>query len=360
MDYKEKVIALLKSQELSKEQKEKLENIFPELKESEDERIRKFLIEDIKDTLSSEGFRNYNPEYTENLKEALTWLEKQGNKSNIFIWNNASEEPEEMQELLLEWESEDATWHEVGFYHQNDKTYWDGERKIDNVTRWCYIEELLEKQGEQKPADKVEPKFKVGDWIIFTAGELSTTLQIVNVDTNKKLYWFNDSSYLPIVNEECLHHWTIQDAKDGDILADKYNNIGISQKCEGICWHSYIYLGCDGELRGFYIGGSHEQTDTHPATKEQRDILFEKMKEAGYEWDDEKKELKKIEQKAQRMISAEAKEAMYGKPAWSEEDNKWIESLIQTFEDGYIEVFNQLKSYGVIDWLKSLKQRIGG
>lgn len=39
MDYKEKVIALLNSQELSKEQKEKLENIFPELKESEGERI---------------------------------------------------------------------------------------------------------------------------------------------------------------------------------------------------------------------------------------------------------------------------------------------------------------------------------
>ena len=29
-----------------------------------------------------------------------------------------------------------------------------------------------------------------------------------------------------------------------------------------------------------------------PATKEQRDLLFQKMKEAGYEWDAEKKELK--------------------------------------------------------------------
>ena len=36
MDYKEKVIALLNSKELSKEQKGKLEEIFPELKESED------------------------------------------------------------------------------------------------------------------------------------------------------------------------------------------------------------------------------------------------------------------------------------------------------------------------------------
>lgn len=48
MDYKEKVIALLNSQELSKEQKEKLEKIFPELKESEDERIRKELIAMVK------------------------------------------------------------------------------------------------------------------------------------------------------------------------------------------------------------------------------------------------------------------------------------------------------------------------
>ena len=34
-----------------------------------------------------------------------------------------------------------------------------------------------------------------------------------------------------------------------------------------------------------------------PATKEQRDLLFHKMKEAGYEWDALNKELKKIESK---------------------------------------------------------------
>ena len=33
----------------------------------------------------------------------------------------------------------------------------------------------------------------------------------------------------------------------------------------------------------------------HPATKEQRELLFAKMKEAGYEWNAEKKEVKKIE-----------------------------------------------------------------
>lgn len=82
------------------------------------------------------------------------------------------------------------------------------------------------------------------------------------------------------------------DAKDGDVLADKYKNIGIFQECKGICWHSYIYIGCDGELRGFNIGGSHEQTGSHPATKEQREQLEKAMADAGYEWDAEKKELK--------------------------------------------------------------------
>ena len=38
-------------------------------------------------------------------------------------------------------------------------------------------------------------------------------------------------------------------------------------------------------------------------------------------WDAEKKELKKIEQKPQRIISAEAKEALYNN-AWSEEDEE--------------------------------------
>lgn len=70
---------------------------------------------------------------------------------------------------------------------------------------------------------------------------------------------------------------------------------------------------------------------------------------------DAKHELKKI---SQRMISAEAKEAMYGKPtAWSEEDKVMLDKVIK-----------RLRKHSVVDeeyldiyyWLKSLKQRIGG
>ena len=35
--------------------------------------------------------------------------------------------------------------------------------------------------------------------------------------------------------------------------------------------------------------------EIYPATKEQRELLFKKMKEAGYEWDSDKKELRKID-----------------------------------------------------------------
>lgn len=70
MDYKEKVIALLNSQELSKEQKEKLENIFPELKESEDERIRKAIISCCIDHGSKY-------KYGASMEEMCAWLEKQ-------------------------------------------------------------------------------------------------------------------------------------------------------------------------------------------------------------------------------------------------------------------------------------------
>lgn len=78
MDYKEKVIALLNSQELSKEQKEKLENIFPELKESEDERIRKGLIKAVSGILK--GNTLYGTDVTR--EEALAWLEKQEEPKN--------------------------------------------------------------------------------------------------------------------------------------------------------------------------------------------------------------------------------------------------------------------------------------
>ena len=133
-----------------------------------------------------------------------------------------------------------------------------------------------------------------------------------------------------------------------------------------------------------------------PATKEQRDLLFQKMKEAGYEWDADKKELKMIEQKTAEQnvdnrklfdivieeLSKYSGNEVYKapwaldstgvqyplyfaelgvkwqkeqNPAWSEEDERMIDNIIFVLEE------NQENISGVgykIEWLKSLKCRV--
>ena len=110
-----------------------------------------------------------------------------------------------------------------------------------------------------------------------------------------------DLGFEPEDYQDYFRLWTIQDAKDGDVLSIKRNQ------------HPFIYRGftdinrpkapvahcginCYNEFtkqrrdeNWFWTGDEVE-----PATKEQRDLLFIKMKEAGYEWDAEKKELNKL------------------------------------------------------------------
>ncbi|HAH18937.1 MAG TPA: hypothetical protein DCL29_08035, partial [Eubacterium sp.] len=67
------------------------------------------------------------------------------------------------------------------------------------------------------------------------------------------------------------------------------------------------------------------------------DRVEKAMSNAGYEWSEETHLLKKIEQK----------------PSWSEDDERLYQSII----DDTVQK-NQLDSKQ-IDWLKSIKQRIG-
>ena len=94
------------------------EAIFPEFKESEDERLRKEIISALK-------YANHNGVYDKH----LAWLEKQGDKDKLI------------QEL--------------------------GEYKVKYTQE--VLSQYLEKQGEQK--HKIQPKFKIGDIIRFKGNE---------------------------------------------------------------------------------------------------------------------------------------------------------------------------------------------
>lgn len=77
MGYIEKLIDILNDKELSKEQKEKLKQIFPELQESEDERIRKAIYNCVEwFGFDSRFFKCASQ------KDCLAWIEKQGKQDN--------------------------------------------------------------------------------------------------------------------------------------------------------------------------------------------------------------------------------------------------------------------------------------
>ena len=236
-----------------------LKEIFPELKESEDEKIRKTLIRFFKDQYSNET-EMYDGSVT--VGKALAWLEKQGEQKPILDFKASN------------WYVSKA----------------DG--KIHDMT--------------YNPTNKVEPKFKIGDWIVndYCMGRV--------VELTNDAYLLDTEQGIPFSCEHNVHLWTIQDAKDGDVLVDSLsgdNQITILFKCieldTSICaycgWNCYNFrVTTDGT--GY---GTLSSTKYVPATKEQCELLFRRMKAAGYEWDAEKKELKKIEQKLTELAKGE-------------------------------------------------------
>ena len=158
----------------------------------------------------------------------------------------------------------------------------------------------LPTKSEQKSEDKAEPKFKVGDWVVFIASGT-----VCQVEKKEKYYYtlrhiLGDSMPLSFGSEHLIRLWTIDDVKDGDVISNG-EIIVIFKHFEEPSYRQQIvaYIGLD-------TNGNIQITDntwnlgidkTKPATEEQRDNLMKAAAKAGYVWDDEKKELKKIETK---------------------------------------------------------------
>ena len=156
------------------------------------------------------------------------------------------------------------------------------------------------KQGELASADKEESKFHYGDWITHNTANFVFKIihvgfngyEVVNRENYKKTISFD--------NEDNYRLWTIQDAKDGDVLysIDSKQPFIYKERPQFSQARGYCCINKFGEFAIWNTSKCVICTDKYiPATKEQRDLLFQKMKEAGYEWEAEKKELKKIEPK---------------------------------------------------------------
>jgi hypothetical protein len=159
------------------------------------------------------------------------------------------------------------------------------------VLRYDHWITWLEKQGEQTPTNKVEPKFKVGDWI--TDGVRKCKIYFID-DTQ---YWYAKNCILGSIEKVNKQYrlWTIEDTKEGDVLAEDSCIFIIEKMNPNGTAIVHCCLFDDGEFDSTGSTLGFDVDSTKPASKEQRDLLFQKMQESGYEWDAEEKVLKKIE-----------------------------------------------------------------
>lgn len=159
----------------------------------------------------------------------------------------------------------------------------------------------LQKQGEEKPADN-KPKFQEGDWVVFNPGcNAHQIIRVVENATSRHTYGYDtvDNYYFNDTVER-VRRWDINDAKDGDVLVNG-SNIFIFHFINDTRIMGYCHVNTYDD--GFYIDlGKNDgvcliDDVVTPATKEQCDLLFQRMKEEGYMWNSDKKELHKIDPK---------------------------------------------------------------
>lgn len=148
--------------------------------------------------------------------------------------------------------------------------------------------------------EKIRAKFKVNDWIVNKNGH---AFLIEAVGDNK--YLFADDGYTHeklrwefIKNADKRYTlWSLEVAKDGEILVhNKYNVIDdfdyifIYNKTSLLQAYGYYSKKKD---RAFVEDRSHycpwNMNEVKPATKKQRDLLAQTMKEIGCGWDAENK-----------------------------------------------------------------------
>ena len=251
--------------------------------------------------------------------------------------------------------------------------------------------------------NKVKPKFHEGDWILYN----NDICKIVKHEEGCNILVTQFGIEKEPVNERNLSTaklWDISDAKDGDVLCtyecDEPKIVfilkGTPKKHYALSYHCYYnimypHFGSDSE-KGCLAPNDE---DVKPATKEQRDTLMKAMADAGYTFNFEKKELKKIDDEeydgedygidslfhAQRILEktlgkvdgyqtddgilehkcaiTAVKKLYEQKPTeWSSEDEKMLNHIISIIEvaDDYLIRPENIPIYR--NWLKSLKDRV--
>ena len=261
--------------------KDAFEDILPDLKVSEDVKIK----EDILYILSNTDLSSVSTKFS----DMVNWLDKHSKS-------------------LMDHDDEIMIKHLTEFF----KTAKGIEGTRETFLKW--IRDLKEKLSGCPEQNKQQymPMYKIGDFVVgdYAAGKI--------IEITDDAYLLDTEQGIPFSSEHNIHLWTIEDAQPGDVLSWDNERYTIIFK-ELV--DSKIISYCSYNSHNDYWtnnGGYSTEFDTNlrfsPATERAKKILLEKTKENGYEWDAKNLVLKKIEEQKDSQTSESNK--------WTSDDEK--------------------------------------
>ena len=312
-----------------------LSNMFPELVDSKDEKIRKELVR---------AFESLNTIKVWNgieRTDILAWLERQGGKNKASSETADEKEKREfVSNGFLECRANFKAFREGKTYWLeylgNDKynvrsdnllgkTYHIEPRDLYKVfKKQTQLENQVEKSesslktvGESLGLETQEdydnynqivenliddamtgPKFKEHDWIIFN----STVYRILKIEADIHNHGILSYSYcLQDQDGHDVYHsveevdknarlWTIGDANLGDVLVHRDNTFIFMGIQDGI-----VQAINELWLEPIACGEPNKDSDYRPATFNQRCRLFQAIRDIRFKWDDENKQLIRLD-----------------------------------------------------------------
>lgn len=299
-----------------------IRNLFSELKESEDEKIRNEIIAHIKDQqysfISAPDCRDeYEEEEYNRYNSWIDWLEKHKERteyptevienavSALHLRNNGMPE-EEARDIVNSIVSiiNPEHWPQYGY---KGKPFITPDAIREGMTKYGITQYQLDNwlkkyinvvNSERTKTKEIEPKFRVGDWLIRK--DIVTNPSHI-VDIKKPYYYLTEAGSFILFEEQGKYRsWALSDAKDGDILCAYqcnepktiFINKGEPKKNYALMYYVYYSImnttlstddtpGCISYAIGF-----NGCVDIRPATNAQRNVLYKKLYEYGYEWDE--------------------------------------------------------------------------
>ena len=319
-----------------------LDTIIPELKESEDERIRKMLIYQM-ERWHEAALENNAVQDIKDSADAITWLEKQGEKEKFIekelgcIHGYREEALRRLQELEKQKEPEDK-----------------GEIS----------------DGTQAHVDKVEPRFHEGDWVVVSTTKGDRVVQIASVEYFKNGHpsyittegrWFGNGIKARLLTDKDVETTTIPESR---VIVSK--NKSWSEEDEQNLNAALSYIN-DEHLRRWLKDNIYNKYEKPTWSEKDEKLLklsLENLTELKNRFDEE---YGKVGDCINWLKSI--KDRIQPKQEWSEEDEAMFQGVIET-EQYMLDVVYGRKIFAVgnedikeectkeLSWLNSIKDRI--